>query len=339
VISIKRYLESSPKESLAAFAKAYRSALNAISNSTSQICPPTGNEIARELTVAGKELEESLSAGKIEEVQARVEQQMSAWTRQTIHYFKSKATEVKEIMIVMARAAESLTERDERYSNQFGDLTKRLQAIADLDDLTAMRQSILKSAQEITACVSKMKEDGSGSITKLKAELATYQERFDNAERLASLDPLTGLGNRRLLESEIDRRIEQDYCFSVMMLDLNGFKEVNDTYGHLAGDQLLKDFASELKAVFRPSDIVGRWGGDEFMVVVDCSAEKTQAFAQRITEWVFGDYALADDRKIAMSAAIGIAEWVPETSKDELIAAADRAMYEQKIRRRQQSKS
>lgn len=341
VISIKRYLDSTPKESLAALAEAYRSVLNTIGVSSAQVCPPTGNEMSRELAQMRGELAEDLSAGKIAEVEERVEEQLRGWTKLTLQYFKTKASEVKEIMVVMAKAAESLADRDQRYATQFTELRSRLQTIADLDDLTAMRQSIVKSAQELQACVDRMKEDGSTSIVKLRAELATYQERFDTAERLASMDPLTGLGNRRLLESEMDRRVEKGLPFSLMMLDLNGFKEVNDTFGHPAGDQLLKDFANELKGVFRPSDVVGRWGGDEFVVVADCPADKAQTFAQRVRDWVFGDYTVAGagDHKVAVSASIGIAEWVPQSTKDELIAAADRAMYEQKARQKQTAKS
>ena len=76
------------------------------------------------------------------------------------------------------------------------------------------------------------------------------------------------------------------------MLDLNGFKQVNDTYGHEAGDDLLKQFSTELRSASRATDVVGRWGGDEFIVVLDGNLTEAQSHVERMQKWVFGSYTL-----------------------------------------------
>ena len=116
------------------------------------------------------------------------------------------------------------------------------------------------------------------------------------------------------------------------MLDLNGFKQVNDTYGHQAGDDLLKQFSTELRSASRATDVVGRWGGDEFIVVLDGNLTEAQSHVERMQKWVFGSYTLHWGRgaKVEMNAALGLVEWQAGESIKEVLARADALMYKQK---------
>jgi diguanylate cyclase (GGDEF)-like protein len=120
-----------------------------------------------------------------------------------------------------------------------------------------------------------------------------------------------------------------------MILDLNGFKLVNDRHGHAAGDSLLKQFSHELLSHTRTSDVVGRWGGDEFIVVLEGNMTGVNAQIDRIRKWVFGKYALQlgagnDELKIDLSASIGTARWEPGQTTQQLVEVADAAMYREK---------
>jgi diguanylate cyclase len=146
---------------------------------------------------------------------------------------------------------------------------------------------------------------------------------------------LTGLFNRRKVETHLKRQIKEGRSSSVIYLDLNGFKRINDTLGHLAGDDLLKQFAGELRTTFRAADVVGRWGGDEFVVVVDGDSQKAKACLARIEQWVSGEYTLttADGpKKIKLAVAAGIATWKPGESITDVLRNADAAMYAEKSR-------
>ena len=108
-------------------------------------------------------------------------------------------------------------------------------------------------------------------------------------------------------------------------------------YGHPAGDALLRQFATELRAFFRSTDIVSRWGGDEFLVIVDCSAEEVRDRIEPVRKWVDGDYAIKIDgetRKVSVHASVGMASWRPGETAAELIARADAAMYAGKSKER-----
>src|SRR5207237_4051929 len=104
-------------------------------------------------------------------------------------------------------------------------------------------------------------------------------DHSDIVRNLAMIDPLTGLYNRRYAEqrlsAEVARSARRGHPLTILSLDLNNFKEINDTYGHPAGDLVLQEFAAHLNKVIRGSDLAVRLGGDEFLVLLpDCTAEE-----------------------------------------------------------------
>ncbi|MDE3166021.1 MAG: GGDEF domain-containing protein, partial [Acidobacteriota bacterium] len=221
--------------------------------------------------------------------------------------------------------------RDTRYQAQFTEVTRRLQAAGNLEDLAQVRILVGESAAALRTSVERMVEEGRETVGALEKKLAQYEERLAEAERRSETDPLTGLLNRQGLERDAERKVAAAAPFCLIVIDLNGFKAINDTYGHPAGDNLLCQFSHELKSQFRAQDAVGRWGGDEFVALLACTPADAAARVERIRKWVFGDYAVAGAaRKIAVGGAIGTAAWRPGQSAAELFAEADRAMFQQK---------
>jgi len=333
MISIKKFIERAGQEHLEATLASYRSALNAMGESGVQACPPVGFPMRQSLLHLQAALAVESPPSLLQETGQKVEAELIQWGCGAADYFKQRAAEVKELMMVLARTAELTGERDQRYSRQFQEFTCRLQAMADFHDLALIRDSLLKSALELRTCAETMAEESQKSLARLREDMGVYQARLDDAERLAGQDPLTGLDNRRRVESSIEFRMGRQKAFAIMLLDLNGFKQLNDACGHLAGDEILKQFSAELKSGFRATDVVGRLGGDEFIVVLDGGLQDADAQVERISRWVFGDYTirLGDaSRKVAVSAAIGTAAWQAGDSLQTLLDRADAAMYKAK---------
>jgi diguanylate cyclase (GGDEF)-like protein len=333
MISIKKLIERNGEELFRATLDSYRSVLAAIGESGVKACQPVGSTLRQNLLSLQAALSAESDPGALQESGQKAEAEITVWGCKAADYFKQRATEVKELMVILARTAELTGERDQRYSRQVQDFTGRLQAMADLNDLMLIRDSLVKSAIDLKACAEAMAEESQKSLARLRQDVSVYQARLDDAERLAGQDPLTGLDNRRRVESSIEYRMGQKKAFSVLLLDLNGFKQLNDTCGHLAADEILKKFGAELKAGFRATDVVGRWGGDEFIVVLDAGLQAANAHSQRISRWVFGDYTLRvgkANRKVAVSAAIGAAEWQVGDTLRTLLERADAAMYRNK---------
>jgi diguanylate cyclase (GGDEF)-like protein len=168
----------------------------------------------------------------------------------------------------------------------------------------------------------------------LKRTLLLLEDAQEQLALQASQDALTGLANRRSVDAHIEYRQSQNTPFSVFYIDLNGFKKINDSYGHQAGDELLKQVGSRLRLVFRSSDVIGRWGGDEFVGLVDARFGTAEEGVVRIAECFREVFVIqAEDKEIRVSvgAAIGIATWKPGDNVAEVIKRADSAMYSRKL--------
>jgi diguanylate cyclase (GGDEF)-like protein len=156
-------------------------------------------------------------------------------------------------------------------------------------------------------------------------------------ERRATVDELTGCLNRAAVLDELDRTLRRDSAGSsgtaVVFLDLDGFKEVNDTFGHKAGDQLLASAATRLRGAMRDADMIGRMGGDEFIVVLPSvdTIDEARRIGLRLGDALTAPLEVVGGLPMSIRSSIGVA-WASaaDITADALIAAADRAMYESK---------
>ncbi len=162
---------------------------------------------------------------------------------------------------------------------------------------------------------------------------ALEKERLD-AEKLARIDSLTGILNRRaileILDSEVERARRYGNALSCLMLDLDHFKKFNDKYGHQFGDKVLQRIARVISGACRTHDHLGRYGGEEFLIVLpETRIDGAITFAERVRS-VVAETTL-DGNKERMTVSIGVAEWCDgEDSARKLISQADRALLEAK---------
>ena len=163
----------------------------------------------------------------------------------------------------------------------------------------------------------------------------------DNArlEQLAQTDPLTQLLNRRALTeritAEMERALRYDSTLALLMIDLDHFKKVNDTYGHLVGDDVLRDVGQLLSDTIRGSDIVARYGGEEFLVLLpETDDDGSEKFANRIREAVeehlFARESLAEPLRLTASIGVAVYPAARIESVEDLFARADAALYRAK---------
>src|ERR1017187_8108419 len=207
------YIESSRDELLHSILNSYRACLAATAAFGFQACPPIERDFQQSLLNLQERVSADATPSAVAATQAEAENQLRQWGERSSGYLKEKAAEVKDLMMVLARTAEQLVEHDKRYTTQFEGFSTHLQSIADLEDLTKIRQSLVESAAQLKVCVEKMTEDSRQSVTQLRAEVSTYQARLEESERLALRDCLTGLDNRRKVEQEIQSRIQQGRAF------------------------------------------------------------------------------------------------------------------------------
>ena len=176
-------------------------------------------------------------------------------------------------------------------------------------------------------------------VERLRREIAVARARIGELEARADIDPLLDILNRRGFERELKRALAYVKRYgtqaSLMFIDLDGFKAVNDRHGHGTGDALLKALSRQLNARVRASDIVGRLGGDEFGIVVWRVDEMQVSGKARELETLIGTVSVMHGQaQVQVGASIGTAPLLPAATAAEVIDAADRAMYVRKEERR-----
>ncbi|HYN02664.1 MAG TPA: GGDEF domain-containing protein [Vicinamibacteria bacterium] len=173
----------------------------------------------------------------------------------------------------------------------------------------------------------------------LQAELDAAHKTKEELRDLAYHDELTGLPNRSLLYDRLGLAIMQSHRQSshlaLLFLDLDDFKAVNDSFGHGSGDRLLVELATRVRSSVRAGDTVARFGGDEFVVLLDSvtGPENASRVAAKVLDAVRAPFQL-DGHEVSIAASVGVSVYPRDgTSPDELVSSADAAMYRDKHER------
>jgi diguanylate cyclase len=169
----------------------------------------------------------------------------------------------------------------------------------------------------------------------LRNEISTLVRNETWLKSQAFTDNLTGLANRLLLADRFQLTLERSKRsraeFALLMVDLNGFKAINDNYGHGAGDQVLRTVAQRLVATVRASDTVARLGGDEFVLLIESfeDADELVHLGRKLIAAISADITLADQRQVNVGASVGFALFPRNGADlDSLLDTADRGMYD-----------
>jgi diguanylate cyclase (GGDEF)-like protein len=333
VISLKQSIDQDAEQLLFAALSSYRATLAAMGEAASHVDSTTGEPLQQALLNLCNSLSQGVSAEHISETQRSIEQELKIWSTHAADVFGNKANGIQDVLLIAGTAAQKVSERSNHHAKRFTEFSERLNATSKLNDLTIIRHSIGQHSADLKSYVTQMVTDSANAVSALRAQIATYESRLEEMEHLAAHDSLTGLLNRRKVERHIETRIRAGQVFCVISLDLNGFKQLNDTYGHAAGDDILRQFAAELKTVFRTHDVIGRVGGDEFIVLVDGDLAVAGARRERIHRWVNGRYKVngnPDAPKVNVTAAAGVAQWSLGESMQDVLSRADASMYEDK---------
>lgn len=209
------------------------------------------------------------------------------------------------------------------------------QIITPLRALTKGAQQVANGDLDVRLPIHKKDELGLATtvFNKMVAELQQNQSKL---EQLATTDALTGLANRKEVMKKLSEQYEyyQRYSaeFSILMIDVDNFKKVNDNYGHLAGDAVLLQISAILMGTMRNVDMVGRYGGEEFLVVLaDSSEAEAEYAAERLRQAVESNTFTFEETLLKLTISIGVAKITKmDDSENSLINRADQALYQAK---------
>ncbi len=238
-------------------------------------------------------------------------------------------------------------------------INKEMGSIVNSFDIHAriseIKSAVVEKLSNIKRLVARRKKDelkrserAKDSINKLRNKIATAEKnaqkvskKAEHFRKVAKKDGLTALHNRSSFDERLKDALELfnngGEIFLIVLFDVDNFKSINDTFGHVAGDKVLKVVARTLIECFRKNDFIARYGGDEFVVIIDglseeMAYERTAKFTKNFSEKRFTSATAGKDISISISAGIAVANKGDEP--DDLIRRADMAMYESKKKKR-----
>ena len=211
---------------------------------------------------------------------------------------------------------------------------QRIERAADLRELEQLRETLVREASALVeeAQARGVRAEEARTLMRVHESHAKVLElALKDATTMASTDALTGLGNRRAVERFVKRQKLSREAVGVVALDIDHFKQVNDTHGHAAGDTVLRHVAETLRQELRGNDHAYRTGGEEFLVVLASTAlEGAAATAERLREQVERQLLRVEGETLRVTVSAGVALWASGTSFQRSSQAADTALYEAK---------
>ncbi len=247
-------------------------------------------------------------------------------------------TTLKSLMTTFIDRLGNLTESTGEYHQKIEGYSQKISKTNNLTDLSHLLDDIMQDTRVIQASALRSHEEL--LITKKQADEAEdrikeLEHELMQVSELVREDQLTGALNRRGLDEAVDVEIKRadrsKSAFSVALIDIDNFKKLNDTLGHQAGDRALTHLTQVIKETLRPTDAVGRYGGEEFLILLPgTSLEAAVETIQRLQRDLTKKFFLHNNDKILVTFSAGVALRVEGEDQEDLIGRADKAMYHAK---------
>ena len=308
---------------------AYLGSILEIAETIEAISPELGPPFSERLLSLRSGLAVDPSPEALQESRAALHEILRGFAQKARLQNQALARDLNQTLSMVTRTEDSSAGRNVQYVERLVDFVDRLESAVrsgDLPRLAAQTSDLRDFAQSIEL-------DSRDDFARLRQKMVEIQRRLHEVELLATLDPLTGVANRRDLDRELGARIAAGQDFCVLLFDLNGFKDINDRFGHLYGDEVLKQLGARLSSQVRANDYVCRWGGDEFVAILACDLPIAESRARQIALRLNGSYhVVGPEREIRVdvTVTVGRAQYCPGESPEQLFRRVDESMYSEK---------
>lgn len=229
----------------------------------------------------------------------------------------------------------SFSESTGDYHETIEDLSQKISQTEDIEQLGKLLDEVAAATRSVQAATLRSRDETlrtQREVQEAEAKVRELQTQLERVSAKVREDQLTGALNRRGLEEEFDRSCaaseRRNEPMSIALLDIDNFKSLNDTHGHQAGDSALVHLAKVIKASVRPTDIVCRYGGEEFVILLPGTGlQDSVTVISRLQRELTKRFFLHDNQRLLITFSAGVAERRPGESRDESIGRADQAMY------------
>lgn len=231
----------------------------------------------------------------------------------------------------MREAVATIAGDNHKFDNSLDHSTARFEAMAHCNNLRLLKQQLVSEVTVLKKIAADRQKVWEATVSVLESRVATLERQLVSSREEASLDPLTRIANRRTFDRTVRQWLEHDRLqFVLALLDLDDFKRINDTHGHSAGDKVLLAVAQALRGSLRASDLVARFGGDEFAVLITGLTLRQAESRLNVVVSQLAKASVAPGDASGITLSCGVAEVSAGDTVDSLMHRADQALYEAK---------
>ena len=254
-------------------------------------------------------------------------------------YLNERETEIREVVDVLRDAVVKLTGDSNAFNERLLETSTRFQQMSEIEDIRELKIRIAREVGDLTRIVEDKRQQDEALYSRMSKRFDVLQEKLRKTRQEVLMDPLTQVGNRRNVDLSLKRLIQDPAKSPVVLaiLDVDDFKKINDVHGHQAGDRALIEVARRLAAQVRSGDFLGRYGGDEFVVLFP-GTSLSQAeirFLQLLATMAATPLQYEEGgatHSIRLALSCGLAQGAPGESAEALMRRADEALYKAKKR-------
>lgn len=343
MISLFKQIEDSENllAGFRALRKAYLELMRVLHRAALPANPELSAQCKEELDALASQLENAQAAEPIDAARKATLAQFEAIYHSNRAALEERDVALKDVVTSIAEAISGFKGHGERHESNLSLLADEFDALARLDDIPEIRRRLRDQVGKLRETAQEMRHENDKNVQQFASQISTYQQRLETARKETGIDRLTALGSRREAEQRLRALSKQRGPATILLFDIEGFRAINDKYGTLFGDKLLRAFAHSLVSQFSEQAALFRWGADEFLVIAEGASRIRTAQCSEICHSfaTAGKYSAIVDggAKAPLTAhvAFGVAQYSKGENSEELYRRARMALEENRKSLRQ----
>jgi len=254
-------------------------------------------------------------------------------------YIADREKELRDIIDLLTKAMAGLDVENREFYNRVHDQSEKMEKITRLDDIKKIKTALAHEVQQMREIVDIKKDQDHRKVQLLAGQVDSLRKELEKTRAKSMTDGLTGSYNREAFDEALSELIERsrvmNATFSLLMMDLDDFKLINDTHGHLIGDRVLMAFSQKCREAIRGDDYLARYGGEEFAIMLpganlSNALKKGRQICDAVAAARYATSTEQNDDYLSVTVSIGVTTFHKKDTPEKLIDRADKALYKAK---------